>query len=495
MSAASERPGVERREIAPGLEISRVVTGLWQVADMERDGAPLDPEAAAEALLPRVEAGMTSFDMADHYGSAEVVAGRLGRKRPSGVERLTKWVPQPGPVSRADAEEAIDRACRRLETDTLDLLQFHAWNYWDPSYLDALDHLCRLREAGRIRHLGMTNCDTAHLALLLESGYPMVSNQVSFSLLDRRAAGRMSELARERGVSLLAYGTLAGGFLTDRWLDREEPTELDTWSQQKYRRFIEEAGGWEGLQRVLKAAATVGRRHGVSIADVAMRAILDETAVGGILVGARPGRTDHLDDTLRVFGFSLDDADREALDGAIATLDPIPGDCGDEYRRPPYLTAAGDLSDHVENFPPPWEVVESDRGARIDSGTDWEAIGGYSRATRRGRRVFVSGTTATHGDRVVGGRDPASQAQFVLDKIEGALRCFGSRLRDVVRTRIYVADAADTEAVARVHGERFADIRPANTLVEAGPIGDDYLVEIEAEAELPAGVERPVGGA
>jgi enamine deaminase RidA (YjgF/YER057c/UK114 family) len=111
-------------------------------------------------------------------------------------------------------------------------------------------------------------------------------------------------------------------------------------------------------------------------------------------------------------------------------------------------------------------------------------MAGYARAVRRGNRIAVSGTTATLGDRVIGGRDPASQAHFVIDKIEGALQSLGASLADVVRTRIFVPNVEDWEAVARAHGARFAGIQPANTLVGAALIGDEYLVEIEADAEV-----------
>jgi enamine deaminase RidA (YjgF/YER057c/UK114 family) len=103
---------------------------------------------------------------------------------------------------------------------------------------------------------------------------------------------------------------------------------------------------------------------------------------------------------------------------------------------------------------------------------------------RYGRRILVSGTTATMGDRVIGGRDPSAQTHFVIDKIEGALQSLGGALSDVVRTRVYVRHIADWEAVARAHGARFGAIQPANTLVAATLVGDEYLVEIEADAEV-----------
>ncbi len=116
------------------------------------------------------------------------------------------------------------------------------------------------------------------------------------------------------------------------------------------------------------------------------------------------------------------------------------------------------------------------------SGTAWETLAGYSRAVRVGDRILVAGTTATGPDGLVGGADPAAQARYIFDKIETALRPLGGRLEDVVRTRVYVSDIANWEAVARVHGERFGHIRPVNTLVEARLVGPEYLVEIECEA-------------
>lgn len=124
----------------------------------------------------------------------------------------------------------------------------------------------------------------------------------------------------------------------------------------------------------------------------------------------------------------------------------------------------------------------------FDSGTVWEAMAGYSRAVRVGDRILVSGTTATGPDGLVGGADAAAQARFIYDKIEFSIRTLGGRFEDIVRTRVFVSDIAHWEAVARVHGERFGHIRPVNTLVEAKLVGPEYLVEIEVEAVIGAGV-------
>ena len=478
---------VDRFTLAPGLTISRVLTGLWQLADMERNGRTVDLDRAAAAMAAYVAAGLTTFDMADHYGSAELVAGRYRANAPAGsAQLLTKWVPKPGPVSKADVRSAVERALMRLQVDTIELLQFHAWNYADPTWLETLFHLQDLKAEGLIRHLGLTNVDTAHLRVVVASGIEVVSNQVSFSLLDQRAARGLAEFCLQHRVHLLAYGTVAGGWLTDRWLGQEEPAwERDgTWSLMKYGRFMHAAGGWDALQRVLEAAAAVAARHGVSIANVASRFILDHPGVAGVIIGARLGEREHIADTLRLFAFALTDADRADLRRALDTLQPIPGDCGDEYRKPPFLTASGDLSHHFESMPPSYEVVAGHDGrTRCFSGTPWEPLAGYARAVRHGRHISVSGTTATLGSRLIGGRDPAAQAHFAIDKIEGALQSLGATLADVVRTRVFVKNVGDWEAVARAHGARFAGIMPANTLVAAPLIGDEYLVEIEADAE------------
>jgi aryl-alcohol dehydrogenase-like predicted oxidoreductase/enamine deaminase RidA (YjgF/YER057c/UK114 family) len=480
---------IERCELAPGFSISRILTGLWQLGDMERDNHLLDYEATAAAMSPYVDAGLTTFDMADHYGSAEEIVGLFRQQHGSNstVQLLTKWVPKPGIGTQEDVLTAVKRSLDRMQIDQLDLLQFHAWNYADPNWLDCLFWLQELQEEGLIRHLGLTNFDTAHLRIVVHSGIEVVSNQVCFSLLDQRPSGGMTELCLESGIKLLVYGTVAGGFLTEHWINKPEPDwkDLETWSQQKYRRFINEAGGWELFQNLLNTLANVAQRHEVSIANVACRYILEQPAVGGIIIGARLGRSVHLHDNLRLFQFSLDEASKSDIGNVLTKLQPIPGDCGDEYRKPPFLTATGDLSHHVNMIPPPY-IVEpgTDGRSRILSGTVWEEFAGYCRAVRRGDQIWISGTTATHGNRLIGGEDPAAQLHFVIDKIEGVLHSFGGKLEDVVRTRVFIQNLSDWEPLARALGERFHKILPANTLVQASLVGNEHLVEIDVDAIL-----------
>jgi aryl-alcohol dehydrogenase-like predicted oxidoreductase/enamine deaminase RidA (YjgF/YER057c/UK114 family) len=478
----------ERTILAPGLEISRIVTGLWQVADMERGGTDLDPVKGAAAMAEYVEAGFDTFDMADHYGSAEIITGTLlaSAKYPA-VRAFTKWCPPPGPMTAAVVREGVQRALDRLQTSCIHLMQFHWWTFDDPRYIDAMLELARLREQGLISHLGLTNFDTAHLRLLLNEGIPIATNQVCLSLLDRRGTEAMSALCLQRGVRLLAYGSLGGGFLSDRWLGAPEPAAVNDWSKMKYQRFIREIGGWDALQGVLRAAHCIAQKHGASLSNVATRWALEQPAVGAIIVGARLGESQHRADNLKLFEFALDAEDHANLAKAFAGTKRLPGDCGDEYRRPPFLTASGDLSHHLNSFAPLWEsqpVAGYSNRFTIDSGSLWEPIAGYSRAMRIGDRILVSGTTATHGNgHVIGKHDAAVQTTYILDKITASIKALGGRLEDVVRTRIYLTNKDDWQAVSEVHGRYFGQIRPANTMLQvAALIGDGYLVEIEAEA-------------
>jgi len=257
----------------------------------------------------------------------------------------------------------------------------------------------------------------------------------------------------------------------------------------KYRRFIEAVGGWHALQAVLGAAKRIADKHGASLANVATRWVLEQPAVAAVIVGARLGEREHRADNLKLFDFTLDAEDHALLGQAFAATRRIPGDCGDEYRSAPFLTASGDLSHHLDALPKVFArqaVPAYHERWRVGSGSGWEALAGYSRAVRTGRRILVSGTTATHGaGRLVGRGDAGAQTTWILDKIAAAIASLGGRIEDVVRTRVYLTDIADWEAVAREHGRVFGAIRPANTLLQvAALVGQGYRVEIEAEAEL-----------
>lgn len=476
-----------RIELPCGLNISRLVCGLWQVADMEKHGPRLDPQRAADSLAAYCAQGFDSFDMADHYGSAEIITGQLLKQYPASPRPVafTKWCPEPGPMTPEIVRAGVQQRLDRLGVSSVDLLQFHWWSFEHPAWLDALHEMARLQEEGLIKAIGVTNFDAAHLELVLADGIPIATNQVSFSLVDRRAAGALSDLCAATGVRLLAYGTLCGGFLSERWLGKPEPTAIADWSKSKYKRFIDAAGGWNPFQALLAAVDTIARKHGVSMSNVATRWVLDHASVAATIIGARLGESEHRSDNLRIFGFNLDEADHARLDACFAQIRPIPGDCGDEYRKPPFLTASGDLSHHLDSIPSAYEVLPLAHraGQRVSTGSVWEPIAGYSRAVRVRDMIFVSGTTATHASsRCVAPGHAGAQATYILDKIAASISAAGGRIEDVVRTRIYLRDGSQWEAVSRAHGRVFGTVLPANTLIEAGNLIGDYEVEIEADA-------------
>ena len=148
-------------------------------------------------------------------------------------------------MTRSVVEDAIGISLSRMGVKCLDLLQFHWWDYGDRSYLDALGHLADLQREGKIRHLALTNFDTERLGVIADHGIRIVSNQVQYSLIDRRPESRMAPFCQDHAMTLLAYGALLGGLLSEKYLGRPEPRrpELDTASLQKYKNMIDAWGG------------------------------------------------------------------------------------------------------------------------------------------------------------------------------------------------------------------------------------------------------------
>lgn len=321
---------VPRVELAPGYSISRLIKGGWQLAGGH---GPIDDRAALADMARFVDAGITTFDCADIYTGVEALIGRFLAGRGSGatpVQVHTKCVPDRSTLATCTADDiarGIDRSLSRLGVERLDLVQFHWWDYDVPRYEEVALMLARLAAQGRIRHVGLTNFDTARVEALVGAGVPVVSHQVQYSVLDHRPAATMAPSCAARGIGLLAYGALAGGFLAEGWIDAPEPARPHTnRSLTKYHLIIDECGGWEWFQRLLRALAGVARRHGVGLGSVAIRYALDRPQVAAVIVGATSAR--HLEATMQALSLDLERDDLAVIDAVSARA---PGPRGEVY--------------------------------------------------------------------------------------------------------------------------------------------------------------------
>jgi aryl-alcohol dehydrogenase-like predicted oxidoreductase len=322
---------IEIIELAPGYRIPRLIRGGWQLAG---DHGPVDRERALVEMAAFIDAGLNTVDGADIYTGVEQIYGDFNTRRRASSQSCmqvhTKFVPDYSELNRVDAQyvrSIITRSLQRLQCEKLDLVQFHWWDYKVPGMVKAALELKRLQEKGMIAHVGGTNFDSDSTRAMLDAGVPLVSMQVQYSLLDRRPQYGLVALGLERGVQLLCYGTLAGGFLTDHWLGKDEPKQgLVNRSLIKYKLVIDEFGGWVAFQSLLGALKRIADKHGVKISTVATRWVLDQAGVAAAIVGAR--YADHLLDTLSVLSLKLDTQD-------LALLSPILekhfGPAGDTY--------------------------------------------------------------------------------------------------------------------------------------------------------------------
>jgi aryl-alcohol dehydrogenase-like predicted oxidoreductase len=319
-----------RNEIANGYGISRVIKGGWHLAG---DHGAIEPEQAMRDMAAFVEAGITTFDCADIYTGVEALIGGFRARYPALSPRVqvhTKFIPDLRELAQVDAayvERSIDRSLRRLGLERLDLVQFHWWDYAVPGYVEAALQLAALRNRGKIANIGVTNFDVPHLTEILDAGVPVITLQAQYSLLDARPENGMIELCRERGIALLCYGTVAGGFLSERWIGRPEPADdLTNRSLVKYKLIIEDFGGWALFQELLGALSTVARKHDCDMATVASRVVLDWDPVAAVIVGAT--NVTHLAQNLLIDQLTLDAEDLAAI---RAVLKRRQGPDGDVY--------------------------------------------------------------------------------------------------------------------------------------------------------------------
>ena len=333
---------IETIQLAPNFSICRILNGMWQVAGGH---GQINHDSAISQMLEYNQNGFNTWDMADIYGPAESFYGDFrneirknkGKDELKKIQGFTKFVPNPGPMNQSTVENYIDQSMKKMNVDVIDVIQFHWWDYNDTSYIDALHQLTKLRDNGKISHLALTNFDTERMQIMNDNGIKLISNQVQYSIIDQRPDVKMASFCKRHDMKLLAYGTLLGGLLSEKYLGASEPTraDLDTYSLQKYMNMIDAWGGWNLFQELLIVLNEIAKKYNVQIPNVATRFILDKPSVAGTIIGSRLGLSDHIEQNSKTFSLQLQNDDYEKIKSVTSKANDLfasIGDCGGEYR-------------------------------------------------------------------------------------------------------------------------------------------------------------------
>lgn len=324
----------------PSYTFAPIINGCWQLAGGH--GREVYDDILGK-LNAHADAGFTTFDTADIYGPSEEILGQFqaGRAAAGGspVQLFTKYVPniynqRPTP---AVVEAAIKRSLNKLQVSQLDLVQMHWWEYSIPGMVDTALALADLQAKGLIRHVGTTNMDTAALSAIVDAGVDVACNQVQFSLLDRRPLNGMLQYCQQRGIKLFTYGSVGGGLLSDKYYEEPRaglfgkpkytPVDLNTSSLKMYWNVAKQFGGQDLWRELLAVMKRVADKHGVSMANVALKWVMQQGDGKTVhpIVGLRG--TAHIADNARVLSLQLDQQDLDAIAQVLAKSPGPKGDC------------------------------------------------------------------------------------------------------------------------------------------------------------------------
>lgn len=277
------------------LEVTRTIQGQWQLAGGH--GRYSESEALAN-MKAHFDAGITTLDTADIYGPSELIVGKFVKSQPKAIP-CTKFCcfRYLEDIDRSEVRLRIQKACERLQVPKLPLVAFFWSNYDVKKYVDVALWLTELKEEGLIEEIGATNFDLKRLKELKDAGVPLVSHQVQLSALDRRPIqSGMADWCVENDVSLIGFGTVGSGILSNRYLGKSAPTqeEKNTASMRMYSNTAARFGPWSLVQELLqtmdKVAAEVrssGRCPKCNISNIAQRYVLDTPGVASIIIGVR----------------------------------------------------------------------------------------------------------------------------------------------------------------------------------------------------------------
>lgn len=321
--------------LVPGYQISPIIKGGWQLSAGHSLDRTIEDAAAVADTVAFVEAGISTLDFGDIYVGVEELIGRAlkelqsryGQSARNMVQLHTKYVPNEKSLSTYDPRDVsaiVNRSLGRLGVDQVDLVQFHWWNYEANHYLDAMRELFALKDEGKIRHIGITNFDTAKTKEFTDAGFKPASTQVQYSLLDRRVELSLGKYCIDNGIGIIAFGTVAGGFISERFLGTSEPNEFATRSNVKYKLIIEDFGGWELFQELLRVLDQIAKNHQSDIASISSAWTLQQPGVKAVIVGAR--NQDHLNRNLAIPNIVFTESELSAVNNVLAQSKVIEGD-------------------------------------------------------------------------------------------------------------------------------------------------------------------------
>jgi len=322
---------MKKRSLVAGYEISPVIKGGWQLSSGHSLDRKIEDEQAISDTVAFIEAGISTLDFGDIYTGVEELIGKAVKRLATRdlVQLHTKYVPNENflhDFDRTDVRTIVERSLTRLGVETVDLVQFHWWKYEAQNYLVAMEELFKLKAEGKIRHVGITNFDLPHVKEFVSAGFKPASIQLQYSILDRRPEAGLTEYCAANDIGLLCYGTVAGGFLSEKFLNMPEPKQVETRSNVKYQLIIEEFGGWALFQELLQALKSIADKYSTDIATIASAYMLGRPAVKGVIVGAR--NISHLQSNLRIPEIVLTADDLAALQ---AVLSQSTGPTGEVY--------------------------------------------------------------------------------------------------------------------------------------------------------------------
>lgn len=269
----------------------KIIRGVWQLSEGHlKENAnynPIDP------ILDAIDNDFLIYDCADIYTGTEILLGVARQKAFENGKQIkihTKFVPNLADLDSIDlkyVERSIDRSLTRLKMESLDLVQFHWWDYNIPYYLNTLEYLSQLKERGKIKAIGLTNFSTSKVKEIISEGFDIASIQVQYSFLDRRMEALLLPFCQSHNIKILTYGSLLGGFISEAWCNMPEPAfeNLANRSLIKYKLIIDDWGGWDKFQRFLFLLIKLSEKYKCSIAQLVISTLIQTKKTDSIIVG------------------------------------------------------------------------------------------------------------------------------------------------------------------------------------------------------------------